>query len=104
MVGVLGAIKMVGGLAAGSGACLVTEYTVMALGREITGSKAMRICVDLAAWALGAVAFDQTYKAFGDQVDMTVDSVKSLKDIWADYRKAHEEIQEKEVANAGEGK
>lgn len=58
----------VGSLAAGTGACLATEGLVMGVGNAVTTSKIGRVCVGIAAWTLGAVAFDYTAKKFTDQV------------------------------------
>lgn len=65
----------VGSLAAGAGACLATEGLVMGVGNAVTTTKIGKICVGIAAWTLGAVAFDYTAKKFTEQV-IEIEEVK----------------------------
>lgn len=59
---------MVGGIAAGSGAMIITEGAVMSFGRQIVGSNKLTcFCVDMCAFTLGSAAFDKVNDMFTDQ-------------------------------------
>ena len=67
-MGLTSIVTFVGGLAAGSGAMIITEGAVMGVGHQMVGSsKVARFCVDMCAITLGSAAFDKVNDMFTEQ-------------------------------------
>lgn len=99
-MGVFGIVKGVGSLAAGVGACWVTESVVMSVGHATTNSKVIRVCVDLAAMACGSMAMRTVSKEFYDQCEELEDAYNKLKAHLKESREA-KEAEKKEDVNVG---
>ena len=96
-MGVFGIVKGVGSLAAGVGACWVTESVIMSVGHATTNSKAIKVCVDLAAMAAGGMAMRTVSKEFYEQCEELEEAYAKLKEHLKESREA-----KKEDVNVGE--
>lgn len=93
MGAILGAVKMVGAVASGVGACVATEGAILAFKQTelVARSKVLQFCMDAAAVTLGGTAFEFTAKEFCRQCDETEELFDKMKELRENVRKRREQ-------------